>query len=228
MGSLVLGLGIFGGVGLLQSHGLISISKPVASFLGKLGATPHHVSLWVTAVGGISAGGALCGLSIYNICKKNPKSRDSSTDQSTQDVIEDLEVVGIPLASNTTHNAASPFSQQSSNSSSQEDISQRNTPGLNNRTLTNNHENTPTLGTQSDASMNGGYPNFQRYDSNIYPWLNKQEYTVFQDSNAFCILRRAMGGQLEIATGLDLNSVRIFHNMAHAGNWISTPYRTLL
>ncbi len=73
VGSLVLGLGIFGGVGLLQSHGLISISKPVASFLGKLGATPHHVSLWVTAVGGISAGGALCVLSVYNISKKNPK-----------------------------------------------------------------------------------------------------------------------------------------------------------
>ncbi len=75
VGSLVLGLGIFGGVGLLQSHGLISISKPVASFLGKLGATPHHVSLWVTAVGGISAGGALCGLSIYNISKKNRKPK---------------------------------------------------------------------------------------------------------------------------------------------------------
>ncbi len=72
VGSLVLGLGIFGGVGLLQSHGLISISKPVASFLGKLGATPHHVSLWVTAVGGISAGGVLCGLNIHKICKKNP------------------------------------------------------------------------------------------------------------------------------------------------------------
>ena len=59
VGILVVGAGTFGGVGLLQSHGLISLPHWLASTIGTVGNTPHFWSLWTIAVGGITVGGSL-------------------------------------------------------------------------------------------------------------------------------------------------------------------------
>ena len=59
IGILVVGVGTFGGVGLLQSHGLISLPHWLASTIGTVGNTPHFWSLWAIAAGGALAGGGL-------------------------------------------------------------------------------------------------------------------------------------------------------------------------
>jgi hypothetical protein len=66
VGSLVFwGPGVFGTVGLLHSHGLISLPASMyrlASAIGTIGNTPHHWSLWALSGGGLAIGiGLLIG-----------------------------------------------------------------------------------------------------------------------------------------------------------------------
>ena len=78
IGSLVvIGVGGFGAVGLLQSHGLISLPHWLASVIGTVGNTPHFSSLWAIAIGGVTAGGSLMAFGAYKIHKaRRPMTKE--------------------------------------------------------------------------------------------------------------------------------------------------------
>jgi len=63
VGALVVAVvGGFGGIGLLQSHGLIPLPQWLTSAIGTVGNTPHFWSLWAMTTGSIVTGGALIAL----------------------------------------------------------------------------------------------------------------------------------------------------------------------
>lgn len=65
---IVIGVGGFGILGLLQSHGLL---RWLASAIGTIGHTPQFWSLWAIAGGGLTVGGVLISIGAYQLSKKS-------------------------------------------------------------------------------------------------------------------------------------------------------------
>ncbi len=71
---VVIGAGGFGAVGLLQSHGIISLPKSLdwlASAIGTVGKTSHFWSLWTITASGPSIGSILIAFGSFKIYKAN-------------------------------------------------------------------------------------------------------------------------------------------------------------
>jgi hypothetical protein len=76
---VVIGVGGFGSVGLLQSHGIISLPSSLqwlASAIGTVGHTPHFWSLWALTTGGTALGVASIAYGFYKIHKAKVQERE--------------------------------------------------------------------------------------------------------------------------------------------------------
>ena len=93
VGILVVGgAGAFGGVGLLQSHGLISLPHWLSSAIGTVGNTPHFWSLWAIAAGGVLAGGGLIAVSSSKIHTIRKEANRAATEERPVDEAATREV----------------------------------------------------------------------------------------------------------------------------------------
>jgi len=67
VGTLIIGIGSVGLLGLLQSYGWISLPTSLSHAIGTIGHTPHFWSLWTLTTGAIGIGGGLLGFGAYKL-----------------------------------------------------------------------------------------------------------------------------------------------------------------
>lgn len=84
VGSVVfVGVGGFGAVGLLKSYGIITLNNSfewLSTAIGFIGNTPHFLSLWAIAAGGVVVGGGLIALGSYKIHTAEAKTDEPAAE----------------------------------------------------------------------------------------------------------------------------------------------------
>lgn len=82
---VALGIGGFGGMGLLQSYHIISLPPGLASLISTVGNTPHFWSLWVMTGGGFLTGTSLIVLGFCKIHKTEKPIKITDTNNKKTD-----------------------------------------------------------------------------------------------------------------------------------------------
>lgn len=101
VGSVVLiGGGTLGALGLLHSHGMLSLPKWLSSAVGTIGHTPHFWSLWALTGGSVVLGGGLIAVGAVKlhqsrikpplIDKKSGNNSESQKSECDEGSIDDL------------------------------------------------------------------------------------------------------------------------------------------